>query len=163
MNFQRGENAMKELKKFGVFVLNFLLIVAISGCMESEEEYSCLIRPIVLDAYTNEPINGAEIIIAELNECYVTDETGSIAWMEVTHADSLPTLFTIVTTAPGYLPNMLYFICPMEDDPRNGPIIYLFPEGKESVPSTAMVDAPRQEYTAELIKQIQEKAKQQEQ
>ena len=152
---------MKLWKKYGLCVIGALLLVIAAGCQtEQVEQYSCLVRPIVHDAYTDEPIAEAEVIIAELEKSFITDETGSIAWMEVGHSSELPKLYTIVTIAEGYLPSLLYFICPFDAEPLNGPVIYLFPEGKESLPNTAMINAPEEEYTRNLIDTIRKKAHQ---
>lgn len=119
------------------------------------------IRIQVVDGYTSKPIKGAIVVIPELNEKYITGSDGKTAQISVDvmkdrqYEKILPQEWgriTILTYFEGYETYALFYAAVRENRLREGPVIFMFPEGsvEEGKPFT-VIEAPQPDWVNKLI------------
>lgn len=148
----------KDITKTLFYIVAAVLLVAIgfmSGKLvynvrDVQTQHYCLVKPIVYDAYTGEPLVNAKITNTYDGATYTTDSTGSTDWISVYYADEDELqLCTFIAEAEGYKSTVLYMVCETKHDPLNGPLIYMF-TGKGKDEFVSMVYSPGDSYTEKL-------------
>lgn len=132
-----------------IFTCGFLGGRLFYGVLSRDEQHYCLVRPMVYDAFTGEPIEDA-VVINTYDGCkYTTDASGSTDWISVYYDEEDETkLNAFIAVADGYKRTLIYAVCQTAQDPLNGPLIYMFSGKKSDVIS--MVYSPSDEYTKAL-------------
>lgn len=119
------------------------------------------IQIIVVDGYSDLPLQGASVVIPELDQTFVTDAEGKTPMIDVPiyqdeHYNSMLSQpwgrVTVLVYFDGYLPYALFYTMIWENQTRLGPKIYLFPEGSsyENQPFI-VVEAPHRLWVEELL------------
>lgn len=119
------------------------------------------IQPQVLDGFTEEPIEGAVVVIPETGQQFITSDDGQTATikipvMEDQHfAGFAPKPWsevTLIVYKEGYLEYVLFHTHVWENQTRKGPRILLFPktEGQDDEPFS-IVESPHRIWVKDLV------------
>ena len=120
------------------------------------------LRVKVMDAYTFAPIPFASVCLPEAEVRAVTNENGIAAFSGIpiinTVYGNMPKKdhgeTTVLVYAQGYLPFALFNAQVFPKSVRNGPNVYLFPEGTEDgLNVVSMIESPPEEYVKQLLEQ----------
>jgi len=124
------------------------------------------IQPQVVDGYTEEPLEGAVVVIPEINQKYRTNAQGLTADIRIpikedpAFKDILPKPWgevTLIVYKEGYIDYVLFHTHVWENQGRKGPRILLFPEKEgESSHPMAIVEGPHRLWVNELVKKYKE-------
>ncbi len=116
---------------------------------------------LVVDAYTEAPVKGAVIILPEADLSAVSDENGAAYVYGIPVqpkgmlCETVPCSYgeaTILAYAEGYLPFALFHAHIYKNRVRNGPTLYLFPNGtEEGIKATSMIESPEEEWVERLL------------
>ncbi len=133
------------MKKTLLIILGLTLCLLSCGCTGSAATaaapHSGSIQVRVCDGFTDEPLAGAQVVIPEWNLTYITDRSGSTGSIDIPiSADSHFSGFypaawgecTLLVYYEGYIPYALFHVAVWEQQARQGPNIYLFPEDPEN-------------------------------
>jgi hypothetical protein len=115
----------------------------------------------VVDGYSSRPLKGAVVVIPELNKRYITDSEGKTPQITADilkdrqYDSILPQdwgRLTVLTYFDGYKTYALFYTAVWENKLREGPVIFMFPEGsaEEGQPFT-VIEAPQAEWVNRLI------------
>lgn len=119
------------------------------------------IQPQVVDGFNEKPIEGARIVIPELNKKFITNAEGftssiKVPIIEDTHYKNIcPKPWgevTLIVYKEGYMDYVLFHTHIWENQTRQGPKILLFPtpSGERNQPM-AIVESPHRLWTTELV------------
>lgn len=118
---------------------------------DNKQMHYCLVKPLVYDAYTGEPLANATVTNTADGKTYTTDSTGSTDWISVYYTDEEEvTLCTFIAQTDGYKTTVLYMVCETGCEPLDGPLIYMF-TGPTKTETISMVYSPSDEYNKELV------------
>ena len=116
-----------------------------------------LMRVTVRDGFTDEPLEGAVVVIPETNMQYITNKEGKTELIQVPllrdkHYSKLLKqdygLVTVLVYCEGYAPYALFFTHVENGTMRNGPNVWLFPEPGDPF---VIIEAPKGDWCNELI------------
>ncbi len=119
------------------------------------------IQPQVVDGFSERPIEGAKIVIPELDKKFITNAEGftiniKVPIIEDTHyKDICPKPWgevTLIVYKEGYTDYVLFHTHIWESQARKGPKILLFPNpsGEKDQPMS-IVESPHRLWTTELV------------
>lgn len=119
------------------------------------------IQPQVVDGFSEEPIEGASVVIPETDQQFITAQDGMTAiikvpiWEDVHFAEISPkpwSEITLIIYKEGYVEYVLFHTHVWEDQTRQGPRIMLFPqvEGEKHEPFS-LVEGPHRLWVKELV------------
>ncbi len=120
------------------------------------------IQITVLDGFSDSPLNGARVVIAETGEEFYTDKTGKTPIISVPIIPNIAhdlILFentgtvTLLVYHNGYEPYALFYTN-ITNGFRNGPVIRLFPHGASGDEPFAVVEAPNKEWTKKILEKF---------
>ena len=132
-----------------IFFCGALTFRLIYGISKVEPMSYCLVRPMVYDAFTGEPIANATVINTLDGQIYTTDENGSTDWISVYFNESQEIqLNTFIASADGFKNTTVYAVIQTDGDPLNGPLIYMFSGSQNQ--TISMVYSPSDDYTKTL-------------
>ena len=121
---------------------------------DNGKTHYCLVKPLVYDAYTGEPIANAVVTNISDGRTYTTDSTGSTDWIAVYYNDDEEIkLSTFIARTDGYKTTLLYMVCETGTEPLDGPMIYMF-TGQSRDETISMVYSPSDEYSQKLVKEF---------
>lgn len=152
----------KDISKIVFVAVCAVLICTIGFCLgrftyklnNTEKTHYCLVKPIVYDAYTGEPLANATVINTADGKAYTTDSSGSTDWIAVYYSENEETkLCTFIARTDGYKTTLLYMVCETGTEPLDGPMIYMF-EGASKSDIVSMVYSPSDEYAQELTRRF---------
>lgn len=119
------------------------------------------IKPQVVDGFSEEPIEGAIVVIPEINKNYKTDEKGHTPDIKIDvspdpHYKSINPKnwgeITLIIYKEGYIEYVLLHLNVWEDQNRQGPKILLFPrDSKELDQPMSIVEGPNQIWINSLV------------
>lgn len=135
-------------------------IQAFSPSNQESRHYG-YIQPQVVDGFSEEPIEGASVVIPETGQRFVTAKDGLTAIIKVPikedvhFAEISPkpwSEITLITYKEGYVEYVLFHTHVWEDQTRKGPRIMLFPqvEGEKHEPFS-VVEGPHRLWVKELV------------
>ncbi|MBE3101448.1 MAG: hypothetical protein IMZ47_04160 [Firmicutes bacterium] len=118
-------------------------------------------QPQVVDGFSEEPIEGATVVIPETGQKFVTSKDGLTALIQVPvlddkhFADISPKPWgevTLIVYKKGYIEYVLFYTHVWESQTRKGPKVLLFPEveGDRNEPF-AIVEGPHRLWVNELV------------
>ncbi len=151
----------KDITKIIFYICASLLIAAIGfmtgrliyNVKDVQSVHYCLVKPVVYDAYTGEPIVNATVTNTYDGKTYSTDVSGSTDWIAVYYSDEEELkLCTFIASAEGYKSTILYMVCETKHDPLNGPLLYMF-TGNCKDEFVSMVYSPGDDYSKKLKEQ----------
>ncbi|NLB61345.1 MAG: carboxypeptidase-like regulatory domain-containing protein [Clostridiales bacterium] len=134
-----------------------IVFLAISLVHFLNQQKFGLMRVTVRDGFSDEPIEGAIVVIPETNQQYVTDKEGKTELIQVPlirdkhHSKLLKQdygLTTVLVYCDGYVPYALFFTHVENGTMRNGPNVWLFPEPGDPF---VIIEAPKGDWCNELI------------
>ncbi|MEL7608221.1 MAG: hypothetical protein AAGU74_01790 [Bacillota bacterium] len=119
------------------------------------------IQIIVVDGFSDLPLEGASVVIPELDQTFATNAEGKTPMIDIPilqdeHYNTILSQpwgrITVLVYSEGYLPHALFYVMIWENQTRLGPTIYMFPEGSsyENQPFI-VVEAPHRLWASELI------------
>lgn len=119
------------------------------------------IQPQVVDGFSEQPIEGAAVVIPETGQRFVTSEDGLTALIKLPiredahFAEISPKPWgevTLIIYKEGYVEYVLFHTHVWEDQTRKGPTILLFPqvEGENQEPFS-VVEGPHRLWVKDLI------------
>ena len=119
------------------------------------------IQPQVVDGFSEEPIEGASVVIPETGQQFITGQDGMTAIIKVPikedvhFAEISPkpwSEITLIIYKEGYVEYVLFHTHVWEDQTRQGPRIMLFPqvEGEKHEPFS-VVEGPHRLWVKELV------------
>ncbi|HBG75354.1 hypothetical protein QBE55_01515 [Eubacteriales bacterium mix99] len=125
------------------------------------------LQPQVVDGFSEEPIQGATVVIPEINQKFVTAEDGYTAAIRIpiqedAHFEKIEpkpwSEVTILVYCPDYIEYALFQAHVWESQSRKGPKILLFPKekGKENEPF-GVVEGPHRIWIKELVEKYRPK------
>lgn len=157
---------MKFLLKNIVFsvicALACLLVCACGGAPEASAHIS--IR--ALDAFTERPISGARVVIAETEETVYTDETGRTRPIRVpvlpdaqyeALLESGKGRITVIAYSAGYLPYVISYLRVTPGETREDITVYMFKDDG-SIPVFSIIEGPDMDWAAELARKYEQAA-----
>ncbi|NLI59876.1 MAG: carboxypeptidase-like regulatory domain-containing protein [Clostridiales bacterium] len=119
------------------------------------------IQPQVVDGFSQEPIEGATVVIPEMNQTYITDEKGYTPNIRIRvspdpHFQSIhPKTWgetTLIVYKDGYVEYVLLHLNVWEEQSRQGPKILLFPQkNKQLDQPMSIVEGPSQLWINSLV------------
>ena len=119
------------------------------------------IKPQVVDGFSEEPIEGATVVIPETNKSYKTDESGYTPDIKINvtpdpHYRNIQPKnwgeITLIVYKEGYVEYVLLHLNVWEDQNRKGPKILLFPqESKQLDQPMSIVEGPNQLWINSLV------------
>jgi len=119
------------------------------------------LQPVVVDGYSEMPLENATVVIPETGERYVTDENGKTPVIEVpiledTHFSSILKKpwgeITLLIYKEGYIEYALFHTQVWENQVRSGPKILLFPKDSEgSNEPFSLIEGPHRLWVNELV------------
>ena len=135
-------------------------IQAFSPTSQGARHYG-YIQPQVVDGFSEEPIEGAAVVIPETGQQFITARDGMTAVIripiqeDVHFAEISPKPWgeiTLIVYREGYVEYALFHVHVWEDQTRKGPKILLFPqvEGEKHEPFT-VVEGPHRLWVRELV------------
>lgn len=145
------------LKKSSVFASALLILAVFCSCRVHEEG---VFRVHVADGFTDVPICGAEVVIPETGERFLTGENGATEEIRIPvipdrEYDSLlknrEGRATVIVYAEGYVPYILLY-ARVRAGERREPSILLFP-ADGSLPVFTVIEAPDEEWCERLAKE----------
>lgn len=151
-----------DINKTIFYILCSVLICAIGffaarltyKISDAPQTHYCLVKPVVYDAYTGEPVANATVINTADGTSYRTDSSGSTDWISVYYSDGDEvTLCTFIAQYDGYKTTLLYMVCETGKEPLDGPMIYLF-TGASKSDIISMVYSPSDEYSKTLTERF---------
>ncbi|MGI6176474.1 MAG: hypothetical protein ACOYJC_10045 [Christensenellales bacterium] len=117
----------------------------------------------VYDGNSGQPLPGVQVVVPETNTCYTTDTAGKTEPISVpvildTHyADMLPMPWgeiTLIAYSDGYIPYALFYVQVWENETRQGPRIYLFPENQAgSKEPFSIIEGPQRLWVNRIVDQ----------
>jgi hypothetical protein len=127
----------------------------------SGHQYYGYIQPQVVDGFSEEPIEGAAVVIPEISQRFETAKDGYTAMIRVPieedqHFEDIAPKpwgeITIIVYKDGYIEYVLFNTHVWESQTRKGPKIMLFPEveGDKNEPFT-VVEGPHRIWVKELV------------
>lgn len=122
------------------------------------------IKPQVVDGFTEKPIEGAQVVIPEINKTFTTDSQGHTENIKVPilvdkhFSDLHPKSWgeiTLIVYKEGYNEYVLFHTHVWENQHRQGPKILLFPkeEGRSSEP-ISIVEGPHRLWVESLVEKF---------
>jgi hypothetical protein len=151
-----------------VYVISFIpfdqfvhkQIDAFSPAVQTIRHYG-YIQPQVLDGFSQQPIEGAAVVIPETGQLFVTSEDGLTALIKVpiqedAHFSEISPKpwgeVTLIIYKEGYVEYVLFHAHGWENQTRKGPKILLFPkvEGEDQEPFS-VVEGPHRLWVRDLI------------
>ena len=127
----------------------------------SDRPHYGYIQPRVVDGFSEEPIEGATVVIPEINESYKTDENGYTPAIKIDiipdpHFEKIhPKTWgeaTLIAYKEGYIEYVLLHIHVWEDQDRKGPKILLFPQDNKRLDQPmSIVEGPNQIWINSLV------------
>lgn len=115
----------------------------------------------VVDAYSMHAIEQAQIVLPEGDIHATTDGNGVAYLYSIPLSPQQPSLkgvpcdygeTTILVYAEGYLPFALFHAHVYDGRLRNGPTLYLFPEGTEDgIDVISMIESPKEDWVEQLL------------
>lgn len=128
----------------------------------SKEAHYGYIIPKVTDGFSEEPIEGATIVIPEIDQSFVTGADGRTSKIRVPvdpdgrFKSIMPKSWgeiTLIAYKEGYIDYVLFYTHVWENQTREGPEILLFPQDeKKGVEPFAIVEGPNRLWVKELVK-----------
>jgi hypothetical protein len=123
--------------------------------------YFGYIQPQVVDGFTEDPLEGATVVIPEIRQSFVTSGDGLTAIIKIPikedahYAEIAPkpwSEITLIIYKEGYIEYVLFHTHVWENQTRKGPKILLFPkvEGEENEPFS-VVEGPHRIWVKELV------------
>ena len=119
------------------------------------------IQPQVVDGFSEEPIEGATVVIPEINQSYKTDEKGYTPNIRInisidSHFKSIhPKTWgetTLIVYKEGYIEYVLLHLNVWEGQNRQGPKILLFPQNSQQLDQPmSIVEGPNQLWINSLV------------
>lgn len=155
----------KDISKIVFIVVCAVLVCTIGFCLgrltyklkNTSKTHYCLVKPIVYDAYTGEPLANATVINTADGKTYATDSSGSTDWIAVYYSEGEETkLSTFIARLDGYKTTLLYMVCETGTEPLDGPMIYMF-EGASKSETVSMVYSPSDKYADKLMERFVKK------
>ncbi|HOF99869.1 MAG TPA: hypothetical protein PK438_07805 [Clostridia bacterium] len=151
----------KQKRIFIIFVSALLLAaLALGASLARRAKHYGHISVYVIDAYTLEPLENAAIVLPESGICAETDARG-VALLYSVPIDMKSDFMlltgaaygeiTLLAYADGYLPCVWLKVHMSPGRVCNGPTIYMFPEGRESVDVTVFTQAPDEELMRRFV------------
>ncbi len=146
------------MKKTCLILFCLTLSVLFCGCTDDVAAVALMhkgsISVTVRDGFSDNPLVGAQVVIPEWDLTCTTDENGSTGKIDIpiaadAHFDGFyPTTWgecTLLVYCEGYIPYALFHVTVWEQQARQGPNIYLFPEdsGKRDQPFIVVEAPPR--------------------
>ena len=136
-------------------------IHAFSPTTNQEVRHFGYIQPQVVDGFSEEPIEGATVVIPEIGQQFITAQDGMTAIIKVPikedvhFAEISPkpwSEITLIIYKEGYVEYVLFHTHVWEDQSRQGPRIMLFPqvEGEKHEPFS-LVEGPHRLWVKELV------------
>lgn len=130
----------------------------------SNPRYYGFIQPQVVDGFSEEPIEGATVVIPEISQRFETAKDGCTAMIQVPieedqHFESIAPKpwgeITIIVYKEEYIDYVLFNTHVWESQTRKGPKIMLFPkaEGDKNEPF-AVVEGPHRIWVKELVEKF---------
>jgi len=126
------------------------------------------IQPQVIDGFSEEPIEGAVIVIPETNQQFITAKDGLTAVIKVPieedvhFAEISPkpwSEITLIVYKEGYVEYVLFHTHVWENQTRNGPKIMLFPQVKgEKHEPFSVIESPHRLWVKELVEKYRPKS-----
>ena len=150
------------MSKIVFTVLCAVLICTIGFCLgrftykirNTAKTHYCLVKPIVYDAYTGEPLANAVVTNTADGKTYITDSAGSTDWIAVYYSEEEEIkLCTFIARTDGYKTTLLYMVCETGAEPLDGPMIYMF-AGASKSEIVSMVYSPSDKYVENLTKKF---------
>lgn len=122
------------------------------------------IQPQVVDGFSDEPLEGATVVIPETDQSFITSADGLTALIKVPitedahYAEIAPkpwSEITLIIYKEGYIEYVLFHTHVWENQSRKGPTILLFPkvEGDENEPFS-VVEGPHRMWVKELVEKF---------
>lgn len=122
------------------------------------------IRPQVVDGFTEKPIQGAQVVIPEIGETFITDSEGLTENIKVpiladSHFSSIHPKswgeITLIVYKEGYNEYVLFHTHVWENQARQGPKILLFPKenGRSNEP-ISIVEGPHRLWVNSLVEKF---------
>lgn len=114
----------------------------------------------VVDAYTLMPIDGARVIIPDIDKTLLSDSTGSCIFTGIPirknslHQRLLSQNWgecTIISLYDGYRPTVMLNTRVDKNQMRSGPTVYMFPEELDDIEVAAIVESPDEEWISQLV------------
>ena len=132
-----------------------------------DAEYYGYLQPQVVDGFSEEPIEGATVVIPETGQKFVTSKDGYTAMIQIPvredehFRDIAPkpwSEITVIVYRKDYIEYVLFNTHVWESQSRKGPKILLFPkeEGKENEPFS-VVEGPHRVWVKELVEKFRPK------
>lgn len=148
-------------KQFAAFIHMGQGLGDVESVETSKADKYGYIRPQVLDGFSDEPIEGAVVVIPETNASYRTDEKGYTPNIKIEvvpdahYRDINPKTWgeaTLIAYKEGYVEYVLLHINVWESQDRAGPKIRLFPvENQELDQPMSIVEGPNQLWINSLV------------
>lgn len=122
----------------------------------NQQKYG-LMRVTVNDGFSDEPIEGAIVVIPELNQQFVTDKEGKTELIQIPinrdeHYSKLLKqdygLTTVLVYCDGYIPYAIFYTHVENGTMRRGPNVWLFPEPGDPF---VLIEAPQNDWCKELL------------
>ncbi len=122
------------------------------------------IRPQIVDGFSERPIEGARVVIPEINKAFITNSQGQTERIKVPilvdehfaglHPKSWGEI-TLIVYKEGYNEYVLFHTHVWENQTREGPKILLFPkeEGRDSEP-ISIVEGPHRLWVESLVEKF---------
>ncbi|NLA84126.1 MAG: carboxypeptidase-like regulatory domain-containing protein [Clostridiales bacterium] len=152
-----GNNPLKEFISMQIEAFN-------PADTQKDKEHYTSIRPRVIDGFSEMPIEGAVVVIPELNQSYFTSEDG------LTERIELPVLkdknfekiapkpygeITLIVYKEGYVEYILLHTQVWETINREGPEILLFPRVQDGYNETfTVVENPHRIWVQDLVEKF---------
>lgn len=119
------------------------------------------IQPTVIDGFTKEPIEGAIIIIPELDKTFTTDIKGRVGQIKIdiiedNHFKEIEPKswgeITLIAYKEGYLDYVLFHTHVWESQGRNGPQITMFKKDDRNIEDPIyLIESPHRLWVKELV------------
>lgn len=145
------------IKKIFAILAIIILFCSCSGVPSSSVAPCCHMRLRVLDGMTDAPISGAEVVVPETGDRFITDENGSTVEMELpilpdTEYDKLlPSSegrITFIVYAEGYVPLLLLYVRTRQNRRTIDALMF---NDDGTLPVFTIIEAPPAEWSRELI------------
>lgn len=129
----------------------------------THEPYYGYIQPQVVDGFTERPIEGATVVIPELQKKFKTNTQGltpaiQVPIIEDLHYKSiLPKPWgeiTLIVYKEGYVDYVLFHTHVWENQSRKGPKILLFPKSRGETDPMAIVESPHRLWVKQLVEKF---------
>ena len=161
----------KKLKTFLYFFFAALLLSILAICLLPIAKEASVIphqgslQIKVVDGFSDLPLLGATVVVPEADAQHITDENGQTPAIivPIENDPRFNTLLsqpwgqaTIMVYKEGYIPYALFYTAVWENQMRQGPTIYLFPEGAtEGNEPFIVVEGPQRLWVQELLEKYQ--------